>query len=88
MAPLYSGPLIGRQGVSGARGAGCHVLCLMVGAIISCMECMGRVEGLQLYLTAVLTGDTGESGFLIVSLRVSCTQVAGIHRMERAEVGS
>lgn len=40
MAPFYSGPLIGRQCVSGGRGAGCHVLCLMLCAVLRWRETM------------------------------------------------
>lgn len=35
-----------------------------------------------------VTGDTGESGLLIVSSRLGCIQVAVIHRRGRAEEGS
>lgn len=56
MAPFYSGPLIGRQSVSGGRGAGCHVLCLMLCAVFSWRETVDRAEAMQLHLTAVLQG--------------------------------
>lgn len=79
MAPFYSGRLIGRQCVSGGRGAGCHVLCLMLCVVLKLQGC---VEGLHFHLTTVLQGDTRESGLLIVSLRLGRLQVARIHRRE------
>lgn len=85
MAPFYSAPLIGSQFVSGGRTAGCHVLCLILCAVLSWRETMSHVEA---PFDHGVTGDTGESSLLIVSLRPGCIQVAMIHRRGRAEEGS
>ena len=57
MAPFCSGPLIGRQG--DGVGERCRLSCLMSYVVISCRECMGCVEGLQLHLTAALRETQG-----------------------------
>lgn len=59
MASFYSGPLIGRQRISGGRGADCYVSCLILCAVLSCRETEGHAEDLQLHLTAVLQGTRG-----------------------------
>lgn len=69
MALVYSGPLIGRQRVSGGRGAGCHVLCLMLRGVLKLEGDYGPCGRSSAPSDRRVTGDTRESGFLIVSLR-------------------
>lgn len=88
MAAFYSGPLIGRQRVSGGRGAGCHVLCLMLCAVLKLEGDHGPCGVSAAPSDRGVTGDTGESDLLIVSLRLGCIQVGRIHRRGRAEEGS
>lgn len=52
-----------RLHVNGGRGAGCHVLCLMLRVALSYGETMGCVEGLQLHLTALLLRTQGIQAF-------------------------
>lgn len=88
MASFYSGPLIGRQRVSGGRGAGCHVLCLMLCVVLKLVGDRGPRGVSPAPSDRSVTGDTGESGLLIVSLRQGCIQVGRIHRRGGAEEGS
>ena len=80
MVPFYSAPLIGRQCVSGGRRAGCHVLCLILCAVLSRRETTGRCGRSTAPFDHSVTEDTRDSGLLIVSLRPGCTQAAMRHR--------
>lgn len=91
MALLYSGPLIGSQGVSGeGRGLQSWLSCLMSHCVCYhklwgvCVRAGARVwvEGLWLHMSFSAAGDRRESSPLIVSLRVCRTQVARIHEAE------
>lgn len=85
MAPFYSASLIGSQFVRGGRTAGCHVSCLILCAALSWRETISHVDA---PFDHSVTGDTGESGLLIVLLRPGCIEVAMIHRRRRAKDGS